>query len=92
MAKKTSTIHLRVEPDLKADVEKLLDRLGLSTTDAINIFLNQIVLTGGLPFPVKVPRPNEITLAAMKEAEQIKKGIIPSKAKRVDEFFEEMDV
>ncbi len=92
MAKKTSTIHLRVEPEIKANVEKLLDRLGLSTTDAINIFLNQIVLTGGLPFPVKVPRPNEITLAAMKEAEEIKKGIIQSKAKSVDEFFEEMDV
>jgi len=92
LAKKTSTIHLRVEPAIKADVEKLLDRLGLSTTDAINIFLNQIVLTGGLPFPVKVPRPNEITLAAIKEAEEIKKGTIPSKAKSVDEFFEEMDV
>ncbi len=92
MAKKTSTIHLRVEPEIKANVEKLLDRLGLSTTDAINIFLNQIVLTGGLPFPIKVPRPNEITLAAMKEAEEIKKGIIQSKAKNVDEFFEEMDV
>jgi len=92
MAKKTSTIHLRVEPNIKADVEKLLNRLGLSTTDAINIFLNQIILTGGLPFPVKVPRPNEITLAAMKEAEEIKKGIIPSKTKSVDEFFKEMDV
>ncbi len=92
MAKKTSTIHLRVEPDIKADVEKLLDRLGLSTTDAINIFLNQIILTGGLPFPVKVPRPNEVTLAEMKEAEEIKKGIMPSKAKSVDEFLEEMDV
>ena len=92
MAKKTSTIHLRVEPDIKADVERLLNRLGLSTTDAINIFLNQIVLTGGLPFPVKVPQPNEITLAAMKEAEEIKKGIVPSKAKNIDKFFEEMDV
>jgi len=56
MTNKTSTIHLRVEPAIKADVEKLLDRLGLSTTDAINIFLNQIILTGGLPFPVKVPQ------------------------------------
>jgi len=37
MAKKTSTIHLRVEPDIKADVEKLLGRLGMSTTDAINL-------------------------------------------------------
>jgi len=72
MAKKTSTIHLRVEPDTKADVEKLLGRLGMSTTDAINIFLNQIILTGGLPFPVMIPRPNKETLAALKEAEDIK--------------------
>jgi len=86
MAKKTSTIHLRVEPSIKADVEKLLDRLGLSTTDAINIFLNQIVLTGGLPFPVKVSQPNRTTLAAIEEAEEIKKGIILSKAKSADEF------
>ena len=40
MAKKTATIHLRVEPSLKTDAEKLLKRLGLSTTDAINIFVN----------------------------------------------------
>jgi DNA-damage-inducible protein J len=92
MAKKTSTIHLRVEPDIKADVEKLLGRLGMSTTDAINIFLNQIILTGGLPFPVKMPEPNKETLAALKEAEDIRKGIVTSKAKSVDGFFEEMDV
>jgi DNA-damage-inducible protein J len=92
MAKKTSTIHLRVEPDIKASVEKLLDRLGLNTTDAINIFLNQVVLTGGLPFPVKIPQPNKETLAAIKEAEKIKSGIMQSKAKSVDEFFKEMGV
>jgi len=92
MAKKTSTIHLRVKPNIKADVERLLDKLGLTTTDAINIFLNQIVLTGGLPFPVKIPQPNVETLAAIKEAEGIKKGIIQSEAKNVDEFFKEMGV
>jgi len=92
MAKKTSTIHLRIEPDIKAGVEKLLDRLGLTTTDAINIFLNQVVLTGGLPFPVKIPQPNKETLAAIKEAEEIKRGIMQSKAKSVDEFFKETGV
>ena len=92
MAKKTSTIHLRVEPDIKNNVEKLLDRLGLTTTDAINIFLNQIVLNGGLPFPVKIPQPNRETLAAIKEADEIKRGILQSKARSVDEFFKEMEV
>ena len=90
MAKKTSTIHLRIEPEIKADVEKLLGKLGMSTTDAINIFLNQIILTGGLPFPVKIPEPNKETLAALKEAEDIRKGLVTSKAKSVEDFVREM--
>lgn len=51
----------------------MLDRLGLRTTDAINNFFNQLVLTGGLPFPLKIPKLNKETLAAMKEAEELKK-------------------
>jgi DNA-damage-inducible protein J len=90
MAKKTSTIHLRIEPEIKADVERLLGRLGISTTDAINIFLNQVILTGGLPFPVKIPEPNKETLAALKEAEDIRKGLVTSKAKSVEDFARKM--
>ena len=92
MAKKTSTIHLRIEPEIKADVDKLLGRLGISITDAINIFLNQVILTGGLPFPVKIPRPNKETLDALKEAEGIRKGLVASKAKSVENFVREMGV
>ena len=90
MAKKTSTIHLRIEPEIKADVDRLLGRLGISTTDAINIFLNQVILTGGLPFPIKIPESNKETLAALKEAEDIRKGLITSKAKSVEDFAREM--
>jgi DNA-damage-inducible protein J len=68
---KTDTLHIRVEPDVKANVESTLNLLGLSTTEAINIFLRQVVLTGGLPFEVKLPRPTAETLAAMEEARAI---------------------
>jgi DNA-damage-inducible protein J len=42
----------------------------------MNIFLHQSLLTGGLPFPVKIPEPNATTLATMKEIEDliVKKG------------------
>lgn len=56
---RTATVRARVEPDLKADVEKVLDRVGLSTTEAINLFYCQIRLRRGLPFPVELP--NETT-------------------------------
>jgi addiction module RelB/DinJ family antitoxin len=34
---KTAMITTRVDPDLKADAEKVLSKLGISTTEAINI-------------------------------------------------------
>ena len=71
---KTETIHMRVDPILKSNVEQLLNQLGLTTTDAINIFFNQVVLNGGLPFEIKLPQYNEKTLAAMQDARQISKS------------------
>ena len=56
---RTATVRARIEPELKEDVEKLLGRLGLSTTEAINLFYNQIKLNQGIPFPIKIP--NKIT-------------------------------
>ena len=53
---RTATVRARIEPGLKADVEIVLARLGLSTTEAINLFYHQILLRRGLPFPVEVPK------------------------------------
>jgi DNA-damage-inducible protein J len=54
---RTATVRARVEPSLKADVEKLLHRLGVTTTEAITMFYSQIRLRQGLPFSVEVPNP-----------------------------------
>ena len=70
---KSDTLHIRVESDIKVNVENTLNQLGLSTTEAINIFLRQVILNGGLPFEVKLPKPNAETLAAMEEAKAISK-------------------
>ncbi len=52
---RTATVRARVEPRLKAEVDRLLDNLGLTTTEAITIFYKQIRLRRGLPFPVEIP-------------------------------------
>ena len=52
---KTATITIRVEPELKQSVEAVLKKLGMTTTQAITTFLNQINLRQGLPFEVKIP-------------------------------------
>ena len=52
---KTATVRARIEPRLKTDVEKLFSKLGLSTTEAINLFYRQVKLRKGLPFSVVIP-------------------------------------
>jgi len=52
---KTETVRARVEHDLKRDAEAVLSELGLSTSEAVTLFLRQIVLRRGLPFSVRIP-------------------------------------
>jgi len=82
---KTAMITTRVDPDLKADAEKVLSKLGISTTEAINLFLSQVRLRRGLPFDVKIP--NKATLKAMKDAEE---GRNLSSHDSFEEFFKKM--
>jgi len=52
---KTAMIRARINPELKKDVENIFNVLGLSTTEAINLFYYQVKLHKGLPFEVKIP-------------------------------------
>lgn len=56
---KSATLNLRVNPTLKHDAESVLGRLGVPMSTAVNMFLNQIVLTGGIPFSVTLPSAHE---------------------------------
>ena len=64
---KTATITARIEPKLKRNAEGVLEKLGVNTTDAITMFLSQVVLRRGLPFEVRIP--NAATRAAIAELE-----------------------
>lgn len=64
---KTGYINARVEPKLKKSAEAVLDKIGLSTTDAVTMFLKQVVAQKGLPFSAKVP--NRETIKALRDAE-----------------------
>lgn len=63
---KTTMITTRVEPRVKKNAMLVLNQLGLSISEAINMFLHQISLHDGLPFEVKVP--SKKTQKAMKNA------------------------
>ena len=64
---KTGYITARVEPKLKVRAGRVLAKAGVSTTEAITMFLTQIVLNDGLPFDMRVP--NAQTRKAIEELE-----------------------
>ena len=63
---KTEMIHARVNPKLKHSAERIFAKAGLTTAEAVRLFLTQVELHNGLPFPVSIP--NKETIAAMKKA------------------------
>ncbi len=67
---KDALINARIESDLKKDVEMILKQLGLSATQAITMYYQQIKLNKGLPFEVRIP--NDET---QKVIEESRKGI-----------------
>lgn len=62
-------VQSRISPELKDRAEAVFASLGLSTADAIRMFLQQTVNVGGLPFQPIAKRPNAETLEAMRELE-----------------------
>jgi len=89
---KTAKLNIRIDPDTKQAAEKLFSNFGITITDAVNMFLHQALLTGGLPFPVKIPQPNIDTIIAMQEVETMSSSKASSSTQSVDDFFKEINV
>lgn len=89
---KTANINIRIDPETKTGAEQLFSRFGITLTDAINIFLRQSLMVGGLPFEMRQPGYNAETEAALQEARDIAAGKIPAKTyASARELFEELD-
>ncbi len=73
---KTANINMRIDPEFKKKVEKMFNELGLTTTEAINIFLHQAVIQGGLPFEVKNYKKANYFAELHQSIEQLEQGKI----------------
>ncbi len=67
----TSTINTRIDKEVKDKATEVLDKLGLSMSQAITIYLKQIIYTNGIPFDLHVP--TDETQSALEEALYIEK-------------------
>ena len=69
---KTATLNLRINPEVKKSAETVLSQLGVPMATAIDIFLKQVALTGGIPFPITLPKAPGSINADMMSASQIR--------------------
>lgn len=52
---RTSNVFARVEPEIKEQAEQVLNQLGIPMSNAVGMFLRQVVLQRGIPFEIKLP-------------------------------------
>ncbi len=52
---KTANVFARVEPEIKEQAENVLNQLGIPMSNAVSMFLRQIVIQRGIPFEMKLP-------------------------------------
>ncbi len=84
---KTATVRARVNPEFKVEVERLFRELGLSTTEAINLFYRQVRLRNGLPFSVVIP--NETTEKVFKDTDA-KRNLI--RCEDAEDMFQKLGI
>ena len=83
---RNAVVKARINDHLKAYVEAIFDKLGLSTSEAINLFYKQVELHDGLPFELKIP--NKETEKTFKLTD---KGKGLTYAKNVEDMFKKLD-
>ncbi len=67
----TIQTQIRLDPKIKADANNLFKELGLDMSTAVNIFLRQCLIHGGLPFQVNKKKKLKKLLKSIDEAENL---------------------
>ena len=66
---RTSNVFARVEPEIKNQAERILNQLGIPMSNAIGLFLRQIIMQRGIPFDLKLPVRLPTAIGTMNAAE-----------------------
>jgi len=66
---KSTNLYVRVEPDVKENAETILAQLGIPMSNAVGMFLKQVILKRGMPFDLTLPalRPLDISMLTEEE-------------------------
>lgn len=96
MAIKSANLYARIEPEIKEQAESILQTLGIPASNAINMFYKQIILQGGIPFDVRIPKNKLLDMSDLTDEEldiELKKGYSDyenGKVKSVSKVFNDI--
>ena len=94
---RTTSVLSRVEPEIKEQAEQVLSRLGISMSNAIGLFLRQVIMQRGIPFDVKLLPRKPVSIGGMSAAElniELEKGysdVVAGRLYDIDDVVAEMD-
>ncbi len=83
---RTATIQARIDPEVKRNAQTILNKLNISMSEAISLYLTQVALQSGIPFEIKIP--NALTAETLGKSEV---GKDLHTVDGVDELFEELN-
>ena len=83
---KNAVVRARVDEDLKKNTQEIFEKLGITMSDAILMFLQQCEYSNGIPFKLEIP--NAETRQAIEDS---RNGVGLQKFSTIEEMFEELD-
>ena len=86
-----TSMNIRMDAEVKKQAEALFSEIGMNMTTAINNFLKHSIRENGIPFEIKISRPNNETIEAINEGEKIiKEG--KTRFNNADEMFADLGI
>ena len=90
---KSEVVHARVQSDVKAESEKVLSLIGISLSQAIDLFLRQVILKKGLPFTLDCEEKEENDISKLAYLINTVDGKEPSlKTKKIINLYARGDI
>lgn len=85
---KTEIVHTRISPETKAECDYIFAKLGITTSYAITMFLNQVTLRKGMPFDLVLPKKEDLVSFA-ENVSSVDAGNPSEKAKQIMRLYDD---
>ena len=68
----TTNMTIRIDSDVRNQMNDICSKLGMTTSTAINLFINAFVREKGMPFPISLKNDNKTIVETINRAQMLK--------------------